>query len=254
MRVSNFLNAAIALVTMLTSGWAFVSASQAAPVLVDFTDAAKWSSAQGQGSFTASYGDLDVTASTSWGKLTFNANDKAGCVSGANQDIHDLECDGDGLGINNDEITQSSVTKNGIGQAITIMFSKAVSLHDIELLDLFNNSSEHEVALIRLNNGIFNTHVSSNLTGGYHRTFETGPNITMVVLKAADDNHSDYALARMSLTIASIRNFEESVPTPPAFLLMVPGIAMLIRRRLKREKTLPVSRWLWTRPSYMGWA
>lgn len=248
MRVSDFLNATIGLVTVFASVLACVSNSHAAPLLIDFTDASKWSGVQGQSSFTASYDDLDVTASTSTGGLTFNAHDNGGCVTGANQTVHDLECDGDGLGINNDEITE------GGHQQITIMFSKAVSLNDIELLDLFNNSSENEVALIRLNNGIFNTHVSSNLTGGYHRTLETGPDITMVVLKAADDDHSDYALARMSLTINSITEFEDGVPAPPAILLMVPGIAMMIRRRLKGTQSLPVSRWLWTRPSYMGWA
>jgi hypothetical protein len=230
---------------------ACVSITQAAPVLVDFTDGSKWSAANGQSSFTATYGDVDVTASATGGNLSFNGgNDKNGCISGLNQSVHNLVCDGDGLGINNDEITEGGFQK------ITIMFSKAVSLNDIELLDLFNNSNEVENALVRLNGGIFGTHVSNNLTGGYHRTLETGSDITMVVLKSADDNHSDYALARISFTLSQISTFSTTgVPAPPAILLMIPGVAWLIRRRrAKQNQSLPVSRWFWDRPSYMGWA
>lgn len=223
--------------------------AQAAPQLIDFTDGSKWSAANGLSSFTASYGDLDVTASSVGGNLSFNGGgDKNGCISGLNQSVHNLVCDGDGLGIGNDEITEGGF------QRITITFSKTVTLNDIELLDLFNNQNESEVALIRLNDGIFETHASNNLTGGYHRTLETGPDITMVVLKSANDNHSDYALARISLTLSNIQGFTSSVPAPSALLLMMPGLALIARRRRHKGETLPTSRWFWNRPGYLGWA
>jgi hypothetical protein len=99
------IHAIFSLVAFAASLFACASLSQAAPVLVDFTDASKWSGANGQSSFTASYGDVDVTASATNGNLSFNANDKGGCVNGANQSVRDLSCNGDGLGIKNDEIT-----------------------------------------------------------------------------------------------------------------------------------------------------
>lgn len=228
---------------------AFAVSAQAAPQLIDFTDGSKWSAANGLSSFTASYGDLDVTASSVGGNLSFNGgSDKNGCISGLNQSIHNLVCDGDGLGIGNDEITEGGF------QRITITFSKSVTVNDIELLDLFNNQSENEVALIRLNDGIFDNHVSNNLTGGYHRTMETGSDITMVVLKSANDNHSDYALARISLTLNSIQGFTTGVPAPSALLLMMPGLALIARRRRHKGDSLPTSRWFWNRPGYLRWA
>lgn len=223
--------------------------AQAAPQLIDFTDGSKWSAANGLSSFTASYGDLDVTASSEGGNLSFNGGrDKNGCISGLNQSVHNLVCDGDGLGIGNDEITEGGFQK------ITITFSKSVTINDIELLDLFNNHRESEVALVRLNDGLFDTHVSNNLTGGYHRTMETGSDITMVVLKSANDNHSDYALARIALTLNSIQGFNTPVPAPSALLLMMPGIALIARRRRHKGEQLPVSRWFWKRPGYLSWA
>lgn len=251
MRNSQTRRAGFGIATFVAGLFACVSMAQAAPVLVDFTDGSKWSAANGQSSFTASYGDVDVTATATNGSFRFNGgSDKNGCRSGLNQSVHNLVCDGDGLGINNDEITGNK------HQAIAIMFSTAVDINDIELLDLFNNSNEVESASIRLNSGIFGSHVSNNLTGGYHRTLVTGPNITMVVLKAADDSHSDYALARISFTLSQISTFSTTgVPAPPAILLMIPGVAWLIRRRrAKQNQPLPVSRWFWNRPSYMGWA
>lgn len=223
--------------------------AQAAPLLIDFTDGSKWSAANGLSSFTASYGDLDVTASSVGGNLSFNGGrDKNGCISGLNQSVHNLICDGDGLGIGNDEITEGGFQK------ITITFSESVTLGDVELLDLFNNHNESEEALVRLNDGLFDTHASNNLTGGYHRTMETGADITMVVLKSANDNHSDYALARISLTLNNIRGFDTAVPAPSALLLMMPGIALIARRRRHKGEKLPVSRWFWNRPGYLSWA
>lgn len=228
---------------------AFAMSAQAAPQLIDFTDGSKWAAANGLSSFTASYGDLDVTASSEGGNLSFNGGrDKNGCISGLNQAVHNLVCDGDGLGIGNDEITEGGFQK------ITITFSKSVTLNDVELLDLFNNQNESEVALVRLNDGIFDSHASNNLTGGYHRTLETGADITMVVLKSASDHHSDYALARISLTLSSISAFNTPVPAPSALLLMMPGIALIARRRRNKADALPVSRWLWNRPGFLSWA
>lgn len=228
---------------------AFALSAQAAPQLVDFTDGSKWSAANGLNSFTASYGDVDVTASSVGGNLSFNGGrDKNGCVSGLNQSVHNLVCDGDGLGIGNDEITQGGV------QQITITFSTSVTLNDIEFLDLFNNSNESEEALVRLNSGIFQTHASNNLTGGYHRTLETGADITMVVLKSANDNHSDYALARISFTLNNIQGLTASVPAPSALLLMMPGLALIARRRRHKGESLPTSRWFWKRPGCLNWA
>lgn len=228
---------------------AFAMSAQAAPQLIDFTDGSKWSAANGLSSFTASYGDLDVTASSVGGNLSFNGGrDKNGCISGLNQSVHNLVCDGDGLGIGNDEITEGGF------QRITITFSSSVTIGDVELLDLFNNQNESEVALISLNDDIFETHASNNLTGGYHRTMVTGPDITMVVLKSANDNHSDYALARISLTLNNIRGFSSSVPAPSALLLMMPGLALIARRRRHKGESLPTSRWFWNRPGYLGWA
>lgn len=109
------------LLTGLTALAAMTSAS-AAPVLIDFTDS-RWSGANGQTGFTQTYGDVDVTLSTSSGRLTFNAPEAPNAAS-------PLALHGDGIGIGDDEISWN--------QSLNVMFSSGVTVLGYMFLDLFD--------------------------------------------------------------------------------------------------------------------
>lgn len=102
----------------LFAGVLLVGAAQAA--MVDLTDNG-WSDA------TRSYGDHHVTLSTGrTGQLSFSGydggSDRAACGK--------LNCSGDGVGINDDEIGHGA-------ERLTATFSSAVTLNSVQFLDLF---------------------------------------------------------------------------------------------------------------------
>ncbi len=80
---------------------------------------------------------LNIILTASTGKLTLNAGNNGGCIDG--QPANGLTCDGDGIGINSDEITQ------GVAQQITRSFAEAVDISNILLLDLFTKESGEEL-------------------------------------------------------------------------------------------------------------
>ncbi|MBM3513745.1 MAG: hypothetical protein FJX59_08520 [Alphaproteobacteria bacterium] len=150
-------------------------------------------------------------------------------MSGWTGSVHNLACGGDGIGIGEDEITQ------GGSEKLTITFSAPVQVTNIELLDLFNNNSEVEHALISLNNGAsFTQFTSTNGPGGYYSTNLGGWGIARIIFKGYSDSVSDYALARISLVV------QDSVPEPGATGLLIAGLFALkaIHRRQRRRDDL----------------
>lgn len=204
--------------------------AQAGPVLLDFTNPAPWAGAHNQTTFSTVIGDLTVTLTAEGGgtpKMNFNssASERQGCQNGyGGSPAHDLVCGGDGIGIGDDEITEGGVER------LKVSFSRPVDLVNVELLDLFNNDTELERALISLDDGAtWSTVVSNNNLGGYYSANLGGRSIARIVFKSYSDAVSDYAVARLAIYTAD-------VPEPAAGLLVVLGLAGL--HRLRRRAAL----------------
>ena len=178
--------------------------SQAA--LIDFTDAS-WSIVDGNS--VANIGN--VTLSSTGGLMSFNGWDNGGCIAG--QGSHGLACDGDGIGIRNDEITELGNTRTA--QTIKISFDNAVNISNLFLLDLFGNEQTGEVAIIDGNP--YQAPVGNlGIAGGYFATGFTGLGITEIILSGNRDFFSDYAVAGIEVS---------PVPLPGAVFLF--GSALL---------------------------
>ncbi|MDX2221771.1 MAG: PEP-CTERM sorting domain-containing protein [Rhodospirillaceae bacterium] len=202
----------------------------AGPVLLDFTNPAPWAGAHNQTSFSTVIGDLTVTLTAHGSgtpKLSFNnaASERQGCMDGyAGSPAHNLVCGGDGLGIGDDEITEGGVER------IKVTFSRPIRLVNVELLDLFNNNTELEKALISLDEGAtWAMFTSNNNLGGYYSTNLGGHSISRIIFKSYSDAVSDYAVARLSIYTAD-------VPEPAAGLLVLVGLAGL--KRLRRRSAI----------------
>ena len=187
-------------ISALLAALLFSASSHA--TLIDFTDSS-WQTAINTGSSnTATIGDITLTANI--GNLTFNAGDNGGCLAG--QPTNGLTCDGDGIGIYNDEITE------GGNQIITVDFAQAVNISNIFLLDLFASEQTGEIAII---NG--EQYSGDNLlAGGFYATGFTGQGITQLIFSGNYDLFSDYAVAGIEVA---------AVPLPGAVVLF--GTALL---------------------------
>ena len=187
-------------ISILLAALTFSLSAQA--TLIDFTDDSWLTAINAGGGTTATIGNATLTANT--GYLTFNANDNAGCIAG--QPINGLTCDGDGIGIYNDEISE------GGSQQVTVSFNEAVNISNIFLLDLFSSEQTGEIAII---DGI--EYFGDNLlAGGFYATGYTGQGITSLTFSGNLDSFSDYAVAGIEVS---------AVPLPGAVVLF--GTALL---------------------------
>ncbi len=202
----------------------FVISASAQATLIDFTKL-EWKDAIAANNdyTTATIGNVTLTANT--GVLTFNSGDRGGCVYG--QPGNGLTCGGDGIGINNDEISQ------GGSQEITISFAQAVNITDILLLDLFANETGYELdgktkrtGEIAVIDGLFYSGPNP-LAGGFYATGFAGNGITELVFSGYLDKFSDYAVAGIDVT---------PVPLPGAAILF--GSALLSFFGFKRRRAV----------------
>lgn len=205
-------------ISILLAAFVFSAAAQA--TLIDFTGADWEQAIVNGGGATATIGNITLTSDN--GSLTFNRKDSGGCKAG--QPTNGLTCDGDGIGINNDEITQ------GGSQQITLTFDKAVNITNIILLDLFSaergydvngDPTTGEIAIIE-GTQYFGPNL---LAGGYYATGFSGQAITSIVFSGNLDSFSDYALAAIEVS---------AVPIPGAAILF--GSALLGFFGFKRRR------------------
>ena len=124
-------------IALLVAALPVTVSSTAFALPINFTDGS-WNAAQGAASFTMHSSNIDLFASG--GTLTVNY---VGGPSGDNSGD-------DGLGINDDEITQ------GGAERLTVLFSAPVTLDSVKLTDFFLNegpTGQSEVGLYSLNGG-----------------------------------------------------------------------------------------------------
>ena len=189
---------------------AFVLSATANAASIDFTSNA-WSGVAG---LTTTVGDVKLTSIG--GNLTFNGSlgERAGCFSaGAG-----LACQGDGIGISNDEISE------GGNQILTVDFLHGpVNVTKLVLLDLFGQEQSGEIAVISGQD--YQSDTSVNSAGGYFLTGFTADGISTITLTGNDDGFSDYALARIEYS---------PVPLPAAawlFASALMGFSLMSRKR-----------------------
>jgi len=201
----------------------FAVSSQAA--MIDFTDS-YWSGVEG----TSSFSQDGITISTNKNKLTFNSrsSERRGCEASDPYTAVDLACDGDGIGIKNDEITGKK------DQVLTITFDTEVDIIEIELLDLFFEEGRWDLPEIAIINAEqFST--GGFIVGGYLATGFTADGITVLTLTAADDRWSDYSIARISTADSVTPVPTTSIPEPASIALFVLGLAAMGMSRRKTK-------------------
>jgi len=172
------------ILTVLTASVVSVAVGSTAFALTfDFTDGS-WDAAQGLSAYTAHPSNIDLFASG--GSLTVNY------PGGPSADNTNLPHHGiDGLGINNDEITQGGT------QQLTVAFSTPVTLDYVHITDLFLNegpAGQPEVGEYSLNRGAFTSFASVGGTNGALTLNITQSGITSILFRSSNDSWSDYAV------------------------------------------------------------
>ena len=176
--------------------------STAFALSIDFTDGS-WDAAQGLTSFTTHPSNIDVFATG--GTLTVNY---VGGPSGDNSGT-------DGLGINDDEVTQGGI------EQLRLAFSTPITLNTVRITDLFLNegpSGQPEVGMYSLNGGAFTSFTSVGAANGaLTLNFFQQSGISSIVFKAPSDSWSDF----------SVKGLNYSVPEPTTLLLLGAGLVGL---------------------------
>ena len=189
--------------------------STAFALSINFTDGS-WNGAQGQSSFTTHASGVDLYAAPSpTAKITVNY---IGGPSGDNSGM-------DGLGINDDEITQGGTER------LTIAFSAPVTLNSVYITDLFKfegPNGQSEVGLYSLNGGTsFTSFTSVGAINGALtlNIFQSG--ISSIIFKSGNDTWSDFSVKGLTYNTTS-------VPEPSTLLLLGLGfVALAVWKRTR---------------------
>lgn len=199
----------------------FGIATGASGLTIDFT-APEWIGVEGQLTYTKTVFGIDVTLDGNGGVLTYNANDPGGLIS-----IPPLFGDGDGIGIIDDEVSQTEL--------LTISFSQSIRATDLYLLDAFGSSSEQEAAEISIDGGLFEAVAGLGNPYGFVEidltTFASfsGAFSSLTFRTLSDGGISDYSVAGLEFSPAN------EVPEPATMLLFGAGLTGLAAFRNRRK-------------------
>ena len=190
--------------------------STAMAVTIDFADGS-WNGAHGQTSFSSVVEGTTVGLTSLGGPITVNYN---GGPSGDNSGR-------DGLGIGDDEITQSSPER------LTISFDGPVTLQTVNITDLFRNEGgigRHEVGWYSINGGAYSSFAAAfgqinGLTNGLLTLNINALNVDSITFRANRDSYSDFSVSGLTYTA--------SVPEPSTLIML--GFGFLIAAALYRR-------------------
>lgn len=205
------------LAVILATGLAGTSAHA---VTIDFTDATEWAGIGGL-SFDA-LGLRVESVGAAGGSLTFNAIPAMdfGCSG------HGLACDGDGIGIADDEVTGNAQ------ELLRITFLNGpVDILGVDVLDLFQeegpDSMDESVELSIDGTTYTPFFADAAFSDGYLSTGFTATGVTELYLKGSNDAVSDVALARLE--------YAQPIPEPATVSLLLAGLVGLGASRRRRR-------------------
>jgi len=179
-----------------------LAGASAHALLIDFTSS-DWNGVTDSNPYSRDVAGIGtVTLRGLGGSMTFNASDNAGCLAGGGA-AAGLACDGDGIGIRDDEISSGS-------ELLLVSFSPVVDVINIFFLDLFSNNREMERALIAGvdadGNPFWRTAAGTSVdVGGFVITALNRDGVSSLLFAANPwSRQSDFALAAIEVRPAAV--------------------------------------------------